>query len=106
MGTEQTMSSLRERYTLRRAERAVQRSCQSCQQAVLAALELADRPLSPPELVLASWRASPELFGLRGHEGEHPDSNRVLSYLYGRRGLVRRGLVRRLEDGRFEAIKG
>lgn len=59
---------------------------------VKAARQLA-QPFGRTALVLAAWRADPPRFGLAGCEGQHPDCNKVLSYLYGRRGLIARGLV-------------
>jgi hypothetical protein len=60
-------------------------------------------PLDESGLVVEAWRASPGLFGLPGHEWEHPDAGAVRVRLGGADGCVRHGWVRRCEDGRLEA---
>jgi hypothetical protein len=60
---------------------------------VLAAAATLEPGFSKAALVVAAWRAWPQLFGLKGFH--FPDANKVLSYLYGKRGLLARGLVTR-----------
>lgn len=60
-------------------------------------------PCTTSELIVRAWEAHPGLFGLRGFQLLHPDSNKVATYLFGARGLIRRGLLRRRVDGRLEA---
>lgn len=48
-------------------------------------------PFTAEALVVAAWKASPKLFGLRGYEAEYPDCNRVFSSIMGERGLARKG---------------
>lgn len=55
------------------------------------------------EIVIRAWRASPELFGLRGRLREYPDSHRVFSNLMGtNRGLVGKGYLRKRGHGLYE----
>lgn len=44
-------------------------------------------------LVLACWKLDKAAFGLAGAEQWHPSDNRVLSAVYGDRGLVKRGYM-------------
>ncbi len=57
-------------------------------------------PFTKQQLVVAAYRMAPHLFGLRGFQ-EFPDSNTVLAYLYGKEGLVSRGLIERVGSGLF-----
>jgi hypothetical protein len=54
-----------------------------------------------PALVVAAWKRWPECFGLSGWNAHYPDSNRVVVNLYGKRGLIRRGLLIGNGTGRF-----
>lgn len=80
----------------------------ACQQ-----LAMSKPTFSTEDIVLASWRASPALFGLRGHLDAYPDSNRVKTLLCGKKSLVHRGhLVKvaantyRLGEPYYERRKG
>lgn len=53
--------------------------------------ELGNTPFSAEALIVASWKASPATFGLKGYADQFPDSNRVLACIMGERGLARRG---------------
>lgn len=65
------------------------------QQVLQAALECSDGDLqktfSPEDLLLAAWRRNPLAWGLRGHEREYPDSERLRMELD--RASVRGGMV-------------
>lgn len=66
---------------------------------LLAARDLEAKGVSPfhlETLVLAAWKRAPVAFGLRGYAEEHPDSNRVLCAIVGRRRLLERGLLERV----------
>lgn len=54
-------------------------------------------------LVVAVWRQD-ERFGLKGYESLYPDCNAVLSYLYGRKGLVKAGKIRRVGPKVFACV--
>lgn len=71
---------------------------------LLRALAALPQPCSYADLILACWRASPMQFGLPGYESDYPDTNRVGSVLYGHRGAIGQGLVRRVpgEGKQFE----
>lgn len=45
------------------------------------------------QLVVTSWQHNKKLLGLRGYEEEHPDNNKVLSYVMGERGLHNQGFL-------------
>lgn len=64
--------------------------------AIVEAAQSLGSPFSAEELVVAAWRSKPSLFGLRGYEGSHPDSNKVLAALMGKRGLHSRGWLTRV----------
>ena len=42
--------------------------------------------------------ADPAYLGMDGY-GHHPDNHKIHSFLYGRRGLVRRGFLERVDEG-------
>jgi hypothetical protein len=48
-------------------------------------------PFSAEDLVVAAWQKFPDAFGLEGHGGEYPDSNRVFTKIMGDKGLRGRG---------------
>jgi len=52
------------------------------------------------DLAVACWQRWPALFGILGFE-HYPDNNRVLSYVWGRRGLVACGWLERVGPGRY-----
>jgi hypothetical protein len=56
------------------------------------------QPFRKNDLVIGCFRRYPEPFALKGFP-EYPDSNLVLCYLYGRRGLVSSGLIERVGTG-------
>lgn len=53
------------------------------------------------ELAVKAWKAFPRHFGLPGFQAEHPDVRKVACLVYGERGLLRQGLLVRVEGGRF-----
>ena len=53
------------------------------------------QPFTVEALVVAAWVAYPHVFGLRGWAGQYPSDNTVKTYLYGRRGLIGRGFLRK-----------
>lgn len=65
------------------------------EQVLLAALTLTGgdlaKPFSAEDLLLQAWRGDPYAWGLRNHEKEHPDSERI--YLAIERASVKGGLV-------------
>jgi hypothetical protein len=73
--------------------------------AILRAMRCEVHPLAKSGLVVVAWKAAPKLFGLAAYEDLYPDSNKVLSYIYGRRGLIARGKVVRVEGGRFQVAE-
>ena len=64
------------------------------QKIILAAHRLEEQgqtPFTSEALTVASWKESPQTFGLKGFIDQYPDSNRVLACIMGTRGLVHRG---------------
>lgn len=61
---------------------------------LVVALDLGE-PFHESDLCLAAWKRSTRLFGLRTHETEHPDLNRVRSALCHRGGPVEKGHLAR-----------
>ena len=53
-------------------------------------------PFTREELAWVAWQRHPERFGMPGYEC--PDTHRVYAYLYGKLGLIRRGVLRRVGD--------
>jgi hypothetical protein len=53
------------------------------------------------EIVVLAWSANQKLFGLEGYEDQYPDSNKILSSLMGRFGLVTRGDLIRTKAKRY-----
>jgi hypothetical protein len=57
------------------------------------------QPFTLNDISVAVWRACPEFFGMRGYP--YPDNHKVHYILYGTRGLIARGLIRRVRQGIF-----
>lgn len=75
------------------------------QQARLAAVA-ADlpQPFTAADLVVAAWKRQPATFSLPGYP--HPDSNKVLALLFGKRGLVARGHLVRCAAKTYRVASG
>lgn len=54
------------------------------------------------DLIVRAWALFPEVFGLRGYEGKHPDAARVMGRLSGELGPVALGYVRALGAARYQ----
>lgn len=70
--------------------------------AILRAMLGCEEPLTVEQLVVAAWKFRPQAFGLRGYEARYPNAARVRETLYGRRGLLTKGLIAKGPDGRLE----
>jgi hypothetical protein len=72
---------------------------------LLAAVELSSGSIevdfTAEDLVVAAWQADKLAFGLRGHEQDHPDSNKVYTKLDGRTGLVTKGWLSKFGERRL-----
>lgn len=64
---------------------------------ILQAIADLPEPFTLADIVLASWKAHPDRFGLAGHP-EHPDSKNISSYIYGTRGLVARKMLLKAKE--------
>jgi hypothetical protein len=63
---------------------------------LLAAWELEEQgqsPFSAEALIVTAWQKYPRVFGLKGYTDQHPDSNKVLASIMGRKGLTNRSLL-------------
>jgi hypothetical protein len=57
------------------------------------------QPFTLNDISVAVWRACPDFFGMRGYP--YPDNHKVHFILYGQRGLIAKGLIRRVQQGLF-----
>jgi hypothetical protein len=61
------------------------------------------RTIPPPftlnDISVAVWQARPDVFGMRGYP--YPDNHKVHYILYGSRGLIAKGIVKRVREGVF-----
>jgi hypothetical protein len=57
------------------------------------------QPFTLNDISVAVWKACPEFFGMRGYP--YPDNHKVHYILYGNRGLIAKGIVRRVRQGLF-----
>ena len=58
------------------------------------------QPFTLNDISVAVWRACPEFFGMKGYP--YPDNHKVHFILYGQRGLIAKGLIRRVQQGLFQ----
>jgi hypothetical protein len=57
------------------------------------------QPFTLNDISVAVWKACPEFFGMKGYP--YPDNHKVHFILYGQRGLIAKGLLRRVQEGLF-----
>jgi hypothetical protein len=57
------------------------------------------QPFTLNDISVAVWRACPDFFGMKGYP--YPDNHKVHYILYGRRGLIARGVIQRVREGLF-----
>lgn len=69
-----------------------------------AAKSMPPGPFDRADLVVAAWKLAPNVFGLDGQWRLHPCSNKVYALLAGKRGLVGRGLLRKVAAKRYEVV--
>ena len=62
------------------------------------------QPFTLNDISVAVWRACPEFFGMKGYP--YPDNHKVHYILYGSRGLIARGIFRRVSEGLFCVPEG
>jgi hypothetical protein len=62
------------------------------------------QPFTLNDVSVAVWRAHPEFFGMKGYP--YPDNHKVHYILYGTRGLIAKGIVKRLRQGIFRVADG
>ncbi len=58
------------------------------------------QPFTLNDISVAVWRACPEFFGMKGYP--YPDNHKVHYILYGEKGLIAKGLIRRVHQGLFQ----
>ena len=59
------------------------------------------QPFTLNDLSVASFREDPKNFGMKGYP-QYPDNHRIHYILYGEKGLIAAGLLRRISQGLFE----
>ncbi len=57
------------------------------------------QPFTLNDISVAVWRSCPEFFGMRGYP--YPDNHKVHFILYGKRGLIAKGMIQRVSQGLF-----
>ena len=57
------------------------------------------QPFTLNDVPVGAWRACPEFFGMKGYP--YPDNHKVHYILYGDRGLIAKGMIRRVSQGLF-----
>ena len=62
------------------------------------------QPFTLNDISVAVWKACPEFFGMKGYP--YPDNHKVHYILYGSRGLIARGIFRRVSEGLFCVPEG
>ena len=61
------------------------------------------QPFTLNDISVAVWRACPEFFGMKGYP--YPDNHKVHYILYGTRGLIAKGIIKRLRQGLFRVAE-
>jgi len=62
------------------------------------------QPFTLNDVSVALWKAHPESFGMRGYP--YPDNHKVHYILYGKRGLIAKGIIERVRQGIFRVADG
>ena len=62
------------------------------------------QPFTLNDISVAVWRDCPDFFGMKGYP--YPDNHKVHYILYGRRGLIARGIIKRVREGIFCVAEG
>ena len=62
------------------------------------------QPFTMSAAVVAVWHEFPREFGLAGYEDEYPDSNKVESLMYGKKGMVAAKLVAKVGQKLFRCL--
>jgi hypothetical protein len=62
------------------------------------------QPFTLNDISVAVWRDCPDFFGMKGYP--YPDNHKVHYILYGDRGLIAKGLIRRVSQGLFQVPEG
>jgi hypothetical protein len=68
---------------------------------VLAVAQTVKQPFMLNDLSVACWRHDPDFFGMKGYP-QFPDNHKIHSFLYGKRGLIARRLIDRIDEGLFQ----
>ena len=58
------------------------------------------QPFTLNDISVAVWKACPEFFGMKGYP--YPDNHKVHYILYGTRGLIAKGIIKRVREGLFQ----
>lgn len=63
------------------------------------------KPFTASQIVIAAWEAYPDDFGLEGFQTDSADSNKVLSAVLGKRGLVAKGYLYRSAPKQYQLTR-
>ena len=58
------------------------------------------QPFTLNDISVAVWKTCPEFFGMNGYP--YPDNHKVHYILYGERGLIAKGYIKRVRQGMFQ----
>src|SRR5262245_60099216 len=62
------------------------------------------QPFTLNAISVAVWHAAPDFFGMKGYP--YPDNHKVHYILYGSRGLIAKGIIKRVRQGLFRVAEG
>jgi hypothetical protein len=62
------------------------------------------QPFTLNDISVAVWQTHPEVFGMKGYP--YPDNHKVHYILYGTRGLIAKGIIKRVREGLFSLPDG
>lgn len=71
---------------------------------VFAVAKTLRQPFRLNDLSVACHKCDPEYFGMDGYP-HFPDNHKIHSFLYGKRGLIHRGFLERVDEGVFQVPK-
>ncbi len=58
------------------------------------------QPFTLNDISVAVWKTCPEFFGMKGYP--YPDNHKVHYILYGEKGLIAKGFIKRVRQGLFQ----
>jgi hypothetical protein len=61
------------------------------------------QPFTLNDISIAVWKTCPDFFGMKGYP--YPDNHKVHYILYGAKGLIAKGLIKRVRQGLFRVVE-